>query len=426
MRKLILVAAIGGFAGTGVATGVARAQTVEETYAALCGKGQQSETCDTLARAIHDRQATAIPEASLDTPPPDPVRTARGTKEDPIPLPLGQKHSGRLDKNSPGAWGTHVVYYRLLGMKGQTVVAGLDCDVSEFYSCYYTGVDPEKNWAYQVELADAPKGKAFRFTLKMDNPLLEVWTNGTVDYTIVVQDGLAGEALWAETKAARGRYDQAIAREKAERSVDRAELFGAVVQGLAQGTAEAHVQNQALQQSMDDAVVRGIAQGNAIRAQREADEARYEIERPVAVQQQSGNSAQGLEGRSDSGSPSQAEQTGESAAAASKSLQFVLMISMRNLPGDTHNSMCYSNVITRPGPPGWGAPGFLPSGSAEQALREVSALKGEFIAACRRSSGREITSEGNFSHIRNQHDGDEQRMRTTQPRVAEDVAVVLD
>ncbi len=116
--------------------------------------------------------------------------------------------------------------------------------------------------------------------------------------------------------------------------------------------------------------------------------------------------------------------TGTASPAAAQPLRFVLMIGMRNLPGDARNPTCYSNVITRPGPPGWGARGSLPSGSAEQALREIDALKGAFIAACR-ASGREITSEGNFRHVRNQLSGDEERVNTTGPRFPEDVAVVL-
>lgn len=110
--------------------------------------------------------------------------------------------------------------------------------------------------------------------------------------------------------------------------------------------------------------------------------------------------------------------------AASRQLQFVLMIGMKNLPGDKHNPTCYSNVITRPGPPGWGSPS-LPSGSAEQALSQINALKGTFIAACQ-ASGREITSEGNFKHLRNQTQDDEARMRSAGPRFEEDVSVVLN
>lgn len=115
----------------------------------------------------------------------------------------------------------------------------------------------------------------------------------------------------------------------------------------------------------------------------------------------------------------------DSAPAATKPLRFVLYISMRNLPGDTHNSNCYSNIITRPGPPGWGAGGFQASGSASQANAVINGLKAQFIAKCRSASGREITSEGNFGSVWNQHPADEARVDSTRPRFREDVSVSL-
>lgn len=113
------------------------------------------------------------------------------------------------------------------------------------------------------------------------------------------------------------------------------------------------------------------------------------------------------------------------AAAAAAPLRFVMMISLLNKPGDTVNPICYSNIVTRPGPPGWGAPGFLPSGSSEQARQTVEALRDGFIAKCR-ASGREITSLGNFDYHWNQSPGDEQRVAGTRPRHAEDVLVAVD
>jgi hypothetical protein len=107
-----------------------------------------------------------------------------------------------------------------------------------------------------------------------------------------------------------------------------------------------------------------------------------------------------------------------------KPLRFVLSISLRNKPGDAVNPSCYSNVITRPGPPGWGAPGFLPPGSGEQARQTVYSLKSEFIAACR-ASGREVTSEGNFNFFSNQSQDEEQRLQEVRPRYREDVSVTL-
>lgn len=114
----------------------------------------------------------------------------------------------------------------------------------------------------------------------------------------------------------------------------------------------------------------------------------------------------------------------EGAAVPGKPLRFVLTISMRNLPGDKVNPTCYSNIISRPGPPGWGAPGFLPPGTAEQARETVSSLKSAFIAQCR-ASGREITSDGNFNFQMNQSQGDETRLQEMRARYSEDVAVRL-
>ena len=110
---------------------------------------------------------------------------------------------------------------------------------------------------------------------------------------------------------------------------------------------------------------------------------------------------------------------------ASAPLRFVMLIGLANRAGDTVNPTCYSNIVTRPGPPGWGAPGFLPSGSSEQARQSVEAQRDQFIAKCR-ASGREITGLGNFEYRWNQSPGDEQRVADTRPRHAEDVLVAMD
>ena len=123
--------------------------------------------------------------------------------------------------------------------------------------------------------------------------------------------------------------------------------------------------------------------------------------------------------------PASAPAAIEAPPAAAAPLRFVMLISLMNKPGDTVNPTCYSGIVTRAGPPGWGAPGFLPHGSGEQARQSVESLKDHFIAKCR-ASGREVTGVGNFDYRWNQSPDDEQRVTGTRPRYAEDVLVHVD
>lgn len=122
---------------------------------------------------------------------------------------------------------------------------------------------------------------------------------------------------------------------------------------------------------------------------------------------------------------SQHSEGAELVTAVDKPLRFVLMIGMTNLPGDKVNPTCYSNIITRPGPPGWGEKGWLPAGSAEQARQAVESYKQQFITACERS-GRKITGIGNFAYVWNQYEDGEERILQARARNQEDVTVKLE
>ena len=113
------------------------------------------------------------------------------------------------------------------------------------------------------------------------------------------------------------------------------------------------------------------------------------------------------------------------AAAPDKSLRFVLSIGLQPRAGDSVNPTCYSNVITRAGPPGWGQRGFLPPGSAQAAQAEVQGMKSRFIAACRAASGREVTSEGDFHWTWNELRDGEAQIANTHAQYREDVTVGL-
>jgi hypothetical protein len=112
-------------------------------------------------------------------------------------------------------------------------------------------------------------------------------------------------------------------------------------------------------------------------------------------------------------------------AGAGQPLRFVLDIGLLNKPGDTVNPTCYSNVITRPGPPGWKGEGFLPDGSEAQARETVESMKSSFIAACR-ATGRDISSEGNFHWTWNETRDGDQQVDNAHARASEDVTVSLD
>lgn len=113
-------------------------------------------------------------------------------------------------------------------------------------------------------------------------------------------------------------------------------------------------------------------------------------------------------------------------AAPGGPLRFVLNIGLQPRAGDRVNPTCYSTVITRPGPPGWGQDGLLPDGSARSAYDTVQSFKSRFIAACKAASGRDITSEGNFRWTWNETSTSEQQLSNSRARASEDVTVSID
>jgi len=111
--------------------------------------------------------------------------------------------------------------------------------------------------------------------------------------------------------------------------------------------------------------------------------------------------------------------------AAGAPLRFVLTINLQNKLGDTVNPTCYSNVIVRPGPAGWGRGGSLPPGSEGAARGTVEGMKSAFIAACEAASGRKVTSQGDFQWMWNEFRDGESQIANARARYREDVTVNL-
>jgi len=210
-------------------------------------------------------------------------------------------------------------------------------------------------------------------------------------------------------------------------------MFNSVVQGLAQGAAESNSGGYAESQANLDATVAGIQAAAAVERQQQAALAQQTPTRPATSQGGSfqqpqyaavANPASQASPVASSPSTQTATSPAPAPAAGGKPLRFVMIMNMRNLPGDRVNSTCYSNTVTRDGPPGWGERGFLPPGSGEKARAAVEALKAQFTAACQ-ASGRQITSAGNFNWVWNQTQSDEDRLASERPKHPEDVSVTI-
>lgn len=185
-----------------------------------------------------------------------------------------------------------------------------------------------------------------------------------------------------------------------------------------------------------------VATANEARSRAELDRTMVQAERMTLAQAAHGNGtavqvdsdAVGVRAGGDvdaeaSEAPSRNVATSTHAQAdetfvAAAPLRFVMSIGLRPRAGDSVNPTCYSNVITRPGPPGWGQRS-LPPGSSGIARDSVQGLKARFIAACTVASGRQITSAGNFEWTWNESRDAESRMDGSRARFPEDVTVAI-
>jgi hypothetical protein len=173
-------------------------------------------------------------------------------------------------------------------------------------------------------------------------------------------------------------------------------------------------------QNLNDTVANIQTQGRA------ADRASVASSSNAGARQQSTPNTSGLTRDASEASPSfVATRAPEPQAGPGAPLRFILSIGLQPRAGDTVNPTCYSNVITRPGPAGWGQRGFLPPESAKSAHATVQATKSSFIAACRAASGRDVTSDGDFHWTWNETTDGESQIANTHAQYREDVTVGL-
>lgn len=224
----------------------------------------------------------------------------------------------------------------------------------------------------------------------------------------------AGATWRAQLAKAEEERKAEEARKAAERREERAALFGALATGTMQGLSQAADEYRRDRAQQDAFLADTAAQVAAIDAQRhpeqQAGTQRNADQAGQGSQVQAMDSAQHSAPRPSQQPAASTRASDDASPAAVKPLRFVLTVGLQPQAGDTTNPSCLSNVITRPGPPGWGAPGFLPTGTAEQAIQTIESLKAAFFAKCRATSGREIA--GTLNHNRNQSDRDEAELDT--------------
>ena len=362
------------------------AQSLEQDYAKLCSDPAKarSETCQALATSLIAKLQGRQSGATADAPRPDAPRAEAGTDA------AWRKRwgvfadmMGKELVSTPGAGATEEVKLAMqkLRSKMEWTVPG-----QKAVSTMNTG---DGVWREVSTVEWDEKTQRLVLVLPPPSNLVSYFVahpDGSVESPEATYYGITVRGMTRET--APGRYESVVETKKDGAWVETSRTFQA-------------------------------SSPEQLAAERLAAQAAPQALPPKAGAPKAGEVAAAATSGKDAGS---AAGTHAGSGGGGKPLRFVMTMDMRNLPGDTVNSTCYSNVVTRDGPPGWGAKGFLPPGSGDRARKTVEALKSQFIAACQQS-GRAITSEGNFSWVWNQFQGDEERIAGARARFREDVSV---
>jgi hypothetical protein len=426
---------------TAVLTGEVAAQSLEGSYAALCGNATAatSETCVALRKALSEKRA------GLPAQPTAVSRKQWGLWLDMVgkqwfggfsDLPLFVPNPENYEEDRWVVPGEKFESRYFTADGKNTVISTVHIDpaagrlVHEYPSgsVAYSAVQPDGSIIQTTPMGDSTYRMVMR---RLDDGSIETSSDKITGQAI---EHLATFVLFERTPAGIATW-QGIIRQKEIAAQQQAERAAAEKR-------EAAREKSARFDAVMGALQSGLEQANDVASAHEA-ESRAELDATLAQAAQQASTAHGsiaaghAQGSSDYQSASAAAQQraapspvvmerniGSAAtAAAGTALRFVLDISLVNKPGDTVNPTCYSNVITRPGPPGWGG-GSLPAGSAEQAREAVESLKSRFIALCR-ASGRDITSEGDFHWTWNETREGDQQVSNAHARYREDVSVNL-
>jgi hypothetical protein len=463
--SLAAVAMVAALSGGAIAQG--QVQSLEKTYADLCATQQQrtSEVCRALSSALAEKLRQDFPDAgSADARSPAtaasgagqaaPWRERWGLYADMVGKDWATGGAAGYDldyANRLNLLETSIVRYRWVvpgeelemtsdvgsghhnkallkwDAAGRRLVSGEGAvNVVEADGSIRGLETTAGDLTMRTSTVRLPDGSIRTTTEKKENGIWHAWLTGTLvertpeSLAQARQDLAAAERQRQAAEQARAQAERQARIEEERRRQERGNMLGSLLVAGA-GAVAAGVNGGDATQIMGGAL-KGYQIANAdnpLASQVGAQADAMIMGGPAGTRSAYDDPSAGV---ASAGQPAVAG----TASQAGAPMRFVLSIGLQPRNGDSVNPTCYSNVITRPGPSGWGQRGFLPPGSAQSAHATVQAFKPGFIAACRAASGRDITSEGNFHWTWNEtRDGDEQ-IANTRAQYREDVTVDMD
>lgn len=468
LAAVIAIAAI-AVAASGGAIAQAKIDSLEKTHADLCATPSQekSEVCRALSKALAEKRRQDFPGADAAGAKP-PGEAASGAGQAALWGERWGLYADMVGKDwtTAGAGGdvgyatrlnfleTSIVSYRWTvpgeALEMTTDVGGIHSTASLKWDAASRRLVSGEGVAYVVEADGSitgpettvgdltmrtstvrlPDGSIQTTTEKKENGVWNVWLTGALiertprNIARARQKLAAAEQQRQAAEQARAQAERQARIEEQQRRQGRSSVLGSLfVAGV--GAVAAGVNGGDATQ-----IVGGALKGYQIANADDPAAAQIGTQADAMITGGSAADGSGYAGSTEdapgAGVPGAANAVAPAGTSAAASLRFVLSIGMQPRAGDSVNPTCYSNAITRPGPPGWGQRGFLPPGSAQSAHATVQAFKARFIAACRAASGRDVTSEGNFHWTWNETQDGDRQIADTRAQYREDVTVDVD
>ena len=281
-----------------------QAQTLEQSFAEQCSSGQNSESCDVLRKALLEKLQSQQASAAQDQA----TTVLRQAPSEALAYELTDEQKARwgLLANLAGKhWldnDGHISTYEWLEV-GERLKLEVEKSTGEKTVQHFRPSDEQAGeLAWSIHIPE--RGGMVRLgqvTVFHDGAIYwrpgnVLWEMAQAGMTTASKAKIRKDRTYAKSGGIRGtthqishvEFEQWIAarderlRQEAlarnNRSGDDSNLMAAALGGFMKGWSEGIADNDRMRRTLDDATARGLAEGNAIRRQREAEEARRQGE----------------------------------------------------------------------------------------------------------------------------------------------------